>query len=149
VRTKNSWLCSYLTNYSQLFFAVYLRRYVAKEALMKLSLFIILIFVLVYFFINHTKSGCAINDGKWSSTQSYCVTQSCFNSGDCGKWAHPTIWCKELSIGDPIEKVYFKLGNPDSIYGTKYTWQASKATSDVITATINNNTLNSLACPAT
>ena len=31
VRTKNSWLCSYLTNFSQLFFAVYLRRYTPSE----------------------------------------------------------------------------------------------------------------------
>ena len=30
-RTKNSWLCSYLTNSSQLFLAVYLRRYVPRR----------------------------------------------------------------------------------------------------------------------
>ena len=70
------------------------------------------------------------------------MTLNCFESGNCGNWANPSLWCNELAIGDPVEKVYFKLGNPSFIRGNNYTWQASKASTDVITAQIVNNTLS-------
>lgn len=114
---------------------------------MKFSLLILLVLVLGCIFWAHTKAGCELSNGRWASNGSYCVTLNCFESGNCGNWANPSLWCNELAIGDPVEKVYFKLGNPSFIRGNNYTWQASKASTDVITAQIVNNTLSRLVCP--
>ena len=126
-------------------------RYIAKDAWVKIKILVLILSVLLglYVLVNHTPIGCDSIGGKWASNGSYCITQQCYESGDCGNWAHPIFSCKKLMIGDSIEKVYFNLGNPNSINYQKYTWQSSKGSDKLITATIQNSKLTSLECPAT
>jgi hypothetical protein len=127
------------------------RRYVAKDAWVKIKVLFLTFSILLglYLLVNHTKIGCDSIEGKWASNGSYCITQQCYESGDCGNSAHPILSCKKLLVGDSIDKVYFNLGNPISIKYQKYTWQSSKGSDKLIIATIGNDKLTGLECPAT
>lgn len=86
--------------------------------------------------------------GKWASVSGSCVTRACFSQGTCGKWAHPITRCDRLRINDPIEEVYFQLGDPDRVQDNRYTWHATKEGPGSIVAIIENQKLRSLNCAA-
>jgi hypothetical protein len=77
-----------------------------------------------------------------------CVTRGCYARGDCGYWAHPSVRCAYLKPGDPIEAVYFQLGNPGQIDGSEYTW-FGKGDPVGFTALIENGKLRSINCRQT
>jgi hypothetical protein len=87
--------------------------------------------------------------GKWASTQSSCVTRSCFGSGTCGKWAYPSARCSNLKVGDSQAEAYFQLGEPDQVVQGEARWQAGKDSSKMIVAAFSSNRLQSLSCPDT
>lgn len=115
---------------------------------MKVIVVIILLLIssALYLIFNHTKTGCDYRNGKWGSVASSCVTRSCYNNSSCGKWAAPIYWCPNLKIGNSIQEVYFQLGQPESVNGTNYEWNAAKASSEKIRAIISNNRLIEIQC---
>ena len=102
-----------------------------------------------YYSWDHSKAVCDLREGKWASVQSVCVTRDCYSYNNCGDWAFPHVWCKNLKIGDDISEVYFQLGQPHIIEKNTYYWPVGKAESRKITATFENNKLKTLNCDAT
>ena len=88
---------------------------------------------------------CSWIDGKWSTARDVCVTRSCYAQRDCGTWAYPSVRCEYLKPGDPIEEVYFQLGDPTRIEGNEYTWMAKDDSVDS-TVLIENGKLKSINC---
>jgi hypothetical protein len=82
--------------------------------------------------------------GKWASVQSSCITRSCYKSGTCGYWSNPAARCNRLKHNSPLSEVYFQLGEPDEIKGSRYLWQERKG--NRVEAVIENNRLVSLEC---
>ncbi len=110
-----------------------------------LMIILIILFSFIWYYPNFTKSGCLNFGGKWASNGGYCIDDSCYDTGDCGIWANPVQWCDKLTIGDSIKKVYFWLGNP-SIQGDEYSWEADKASGEIIRAKIVGGKLQELDC---
>jgi len=90
---------------------------------------------------------CEAADGKWASVTSSCITRSCYKSGNCGKWASPSIRCSRLKLGDERAEVYFQLGSPDEVFAEEAKWQAGKDSAELIVATFREERLASLSCP--
>lgn len=84
--------------------------------------------------------------GKWGSASATCVTRSCFKRGNCGKWAYPLGRCNRLKLNDPIEEVYFQLGEPDRVENNRYSWHATKFGEGVIVGFIQDGKLQALSC---
>ncbi len=101
-----------------------------------------------YLFWFHTEKACDIREGHWASNGSYCITRDCYHTNSCGRWANPINRCSNLKVGMAISEIYFQLGHPESISGNNYQWQASKADSGKVQATIVNGTLQALDCNA-
>ena len=110
-------------------------------------LLFIVIFLTFILFSQTTKKGCEFFSGYWASTQNRCIKKDCFSNGDCGYRANPGVWCDTLDIGDSIDSVYFKLGEPSVIdeYG-HYTWPDDKVSNNKITAKVENGALTALSC---
>jgi hypothetical protein len=89
---------------------------------------------------------CQWMGGKWGSARSECVTRACYAAGDCGSWVHPSRWCRDLRTGDSIGQVYFRLGNPNKVEGSTYTWFDGKPDPVAFTAIIENGVLTSVNC---
>lgn len=102
----------------------------------------------VYLFLHSQAFGtlCESFGGKWGAASATCVTRSCFKSGTCGQWAHPVGRCNRLKLNDPIEEVYFQLGEPDRIENNRYSWRATKLGEGVIVAFIQGGKLQELSC---
>jgi len=82
--------------------------------------------------------------GKWASADGRCVTRSCYKNRACGYWANPGHRCDRLKVGNPIAEVYFQLGEPDQIDGTRYIWRERKG--GAVSAEIEREKLKSIAC---
>ena len=89
---------------------------------------------------------CQRMGGKWGSVRNECVTRACYAAGDCGFWLHPSMWCRNLRIGDSIGEVYFRLGNPSKVEENTYTWLDGKPDPVAFTAIIENGVLTSVNC---
>ena len=50
-----------------------------------------------------------------------------------------------LGCNDPIDEVYCKLGEPDSVVNNRYRWQATKLGEGVIVAVIQDGRLQELS----
>lgn len=95
-----------------------------------------------------TEIGCNIQNGRWASNGSYCITRDCYETNSCGEWANPGLRCAKLKKGRPIAEVYFQLGQPVSSNGTQYTWPVGKAEQGAIRAEIINGKLHAIECNA-
>ena len=113
------------------------------------SFLLLTLLVSIYFFWQHTETGCDLQEGRWASNGSYCITRSCYKNNACGELVAPIKRCPILKAGDPISEVYFQLGNPQSINGSIYTWPVGKAESGIIEAVIFNKQLNAINCNET
>jgi hypothetical protein len=89
---------------------------------------------------------CRWTGGKWGSVRNECITRACYAAGDCGFWLHPGAWCRDLRTGDSIAEVYFRLGNPNKVEGSTYTWLDGKPDPVAFTAVIEDGVLTSVNC---
>jgi hypothetical protein len=87
---------------------------------------------------------CESVGGKWASNHNTCVTRLCFKNRTCGYWANPDVRCNRLKADDPISEVYFQLGQPDQVDGSRHIWLERKGPG--VVAMIEDEKLVSLAC---
>lgn len=100
--------------------------------------------VAVHVVISGIPAVCEELGGKWASVPSSCVTRLCYWTGTCGYWANPAARCARLKTNDPVSEVYFQLGEPDEVKGTRYMWHERKGRA--VEAVIDHERLASLAC---
>lgn len=96
-----------------------------------------------------SQSACQARGGRWATNGSYCIESNCFESSTCGKWAYPQSRCPNLKAGDTVSKVYFELGQSDSVANTDHFWSIGKAEAGEIHAVIVNQQLAELYCDGT
>jgi hypothetical protein len=74
-----------------------------------------------------------------------CYTRLCYWFGDCGNWTHPSRYIPQLSPGDPVSKVVFWLGEPDTRESERLSWWCGKPSSNSFHATIREGRLVAIA----
>jgi hypothetical protein len=87
---------------------------------------------------------CEAIGGKFGSAVGRCINRTCYMFEDCGDWAYPAVWRDRIEIGDPISKVIFWLGNPQSVDGEAYSWARGKGDTGSFSAVIRNGRLVAL-----
>ncbi len=75
-----------------------------------------------------------------------CTSSKCYFDGSCGYRKHPSVLCDQVSVGDPVSKLYFRLGNPDLVSERKLAWKDTVEPEIVAVATIRDGQLVSLDC---
>ena len=94
--------------------------------------------------LGHLRTACEAIGGKFGSAAGRCINRTCYYFGDCGDWASPAVWRDRIEIGDPISKVVFWLGNPQTVDGDLYSWPKGKGGDSTFTAVIKNGRLAQL-----
>ena len=116
-----------------------------KKKIITLSIIFILV-LSSYIFISHTSYGCKLQNGRWASNGSYCVTRNCYSNKSCGLLANPQKNCSKLKVSDDISKVYFLLGNPESIDDKIYKWYVFKGSDKFIEVIIVKAKVEDVKC---
>lgn len=100
----------------------------------------------IYPYTSYFGSSCEAKGGKWASASGQCITRSCYKDDSCGLWSNPGNRCHLLRVGDPVSEVYFQLGEPYRIDGTRYTWPVGKLSDYEVVIGIVNGRAASIVC---